>query len=318
MTDGTVYVTDFYPLDAARCAATPQHGQSFDLFLVSSSAESGILDEPAARAAIDAARPQSSTCDASFVSIGCLGLFAAILEFERSGARRARLLLLESPAAFVQETLDIAGLGVGGDGFVAQEVSYVVEMGRQPQAGALRVAFCQVLAREPTLGGTAKFASRIHRSLMWLTQRYPDSALVTFDNGSKWARRLAQMLAAVAGDQLPPPAAWLPTVEVNLRHFMTARPVLDLLTHLSRARSGPFVLTCLGAGGRFGLLAMCPDAGPSEICRWRELPLAMGAISLRRDGPAMSGPRAQILYTRKEYFGRGDFYFKWALDLSRM
>jgi hypothetical protein len=32
----------------------------------------------------------------------------------------------------------------------------------------------------------------------------------------------------------------------------------------------------------------------------------------------MSGPRSQILYTRKEYYGRGDFYFKWTLDLSRM
>jgi hypothetical protein len=318
MTDGAVYVTDFYPLDAVRCGASPQRAQSFDLFLVSSSAETGILAEPAARAAIEAAYPRSSKCAASFVSIGCLGLFAGILEFQRSGARRARLLLLESPAAFVQETLDIAGLGAGGDGFVAQDVSYVVELGRHPQAGALRIASCQLLAREPTLGGTAKFASGIRRSLTRLTQRYPDSALVTFDNGSRWARRLAEMLAGVVGDELPPPAAWLPTVEVNLLHFMTARPVLDLIAHLSLARSGPLVLTCLGAGGRFGMLTMCPDVGPNDICPRGEPPLEMGPIAITRGAPLMSGPRSQILYTRKEYYGRGDFYFKWTLDLSRM
>ncbi|MGP8431858.1 hypothetical protein ACT2FY_00770 [Paraburkholderia fungorum] len=319
MSASAVYITNFYPLADRRAAPTREDG-AFDLFIVSSSAETGILSEPAAIDAIDAAWPLPHAGAARFVSIGCAGLFAGILEFERSGAQRARLLLLESPAGFVQATLDLAGLGAGGDGFVAQDVACIVELSRDPQPGALRVAECRLLAREPTLAGTAKLASRIRANLLELLRRYPGSALVSFDNGSEWARRLAQMLAALCGEEgLPRVGAWLPTVEVELRHFMTVRPVLDLIAHRQRAQTAPLVLTCLGAGGRFGLLALVPDSAVAAPRENGVPPLELGTVTpVRGDAAPLGQALSSMLYTREEYYGRDDFYFKWTLDLSRI
>jgi hypothetical protein len=328
MSGRAVYLTDFYPLTDVQNAKSTRDGQAFDLFLVSSSAEIGILSEPAAIDAIDAARPVPGACATHFVSIGCAGLFAGILEFERSGAMRARLLLLERPAAFVQATLDASGLGAGGDGFIAQDAACIVELGRDLQAGALRVAACELLARESTLAGTAKFAARVGGHLCRLLRRYPGCRLVSFDNGSEWARRLAQMLMALSGgDGLPLVSGWLPTVEVEMRHFMTVRPVLDLIAHRQHARTAPLVMTCLGAGGRFGILALTPDAKSAEPCERQEReqrrarvepPLDLGTLSLTRSGQPMALPRSQMLYTRKEYYGRDNFYFKWTIYPSRI
>jgi len=283
-----------------------------DGFLVTSSAEIEIVDQAAAAAVIDAVRPISATGPDGFVSIGCVGFFACVLEFMQSSARDARILLLETPSAFVQDTLDLAKIG-GSDGFIAQDISFVVDISRTPEPDALRIYCCEILARSRELSGTAKLASRVFKRMNEIKKELPGAEFVSFENSSEWSRRLAQSLVAVAS-QGGEPLSWLPSIENGHRHFMTVRPLLDLTANIELARERPLVLACLGAGGRFGIIALGPDVGDSQFDTRAAIPKDLGEIVFRAPRPEPANIPRDIRYVREEFYGHDNFYFRWTLQ----
>ncbi|MBV8753552.1 MAG: hypothetical protein JO309_01590 [Pseudonocardiales bacterium] len=310
-----IYITNLQPVTREVLESSSLRDEHFELFLVTSSAEIDIVNQSAAMRVINAVRPKLHQEAISFLSIGCAGLFACILEFLQTDARNARVLLLETPADFVQATLDLANIGTGGDGFIAQDVSYVVDLSRSPAAGALRVAYCEILARPPALSGTAKLAVRILTRLRAIMREFPEARVVTFENCSEWSRRLAQTLSVLApleGVTLD----WLPSVENDRQHFMTVRPLLDLAANLSNARMRPLVLTCLGAGGRFGILALSPDHDCGKVATATGMPKHLGQVVVRRSDRDTRGAPQKIFYMQNEYYGLENFYFKWNVDLE--
>ena len=128
-----LYLSQISQISAAEALAEQRAelaDQSLELLIVSSSGEIEIMATAEARAVVRATLPHPAA-PVVFVSVGCSGLYASVLEFIQSGAQKARVLLLESPAAFVQSTLDHAGMGADGDGFVAQDVSFCFTLSYQ-------------------------------------------------------------------------------------------------------------------------------------------------------------------------------------------
>lgn len=302
--------------DASAAQLAELADQSLELLIVSSSGEIEIMATAEARAVVRAALPHPAA-PVVFVSVGCSGLYASVLEFIQSGAQKARVLLLESPAEFVQSTLDHAGMGADGDGFVAQDVSFCFTLSYQATPLAWHVQYCAIFARPASISGTARLASKVLSQMANLLQEQPDARLVTFENCSEWSRRLAQMMNALCPQYaLPPVAEWLPTVENKQHHYMTVRPLLDLAALEPLARQQPIILSCLGAGGRFGviLLSTCEHLRSTHFALPEAQPFTLEVPELVPDlKSAQEAEPRIVLYAQREYFGRDNFYFKWRL-----
>lgn len=285
-------------------------------YIVTSSAEIDIVRTPRAREVIEACRPQGFDGEIALVSIGCAGLFASILRFMDTPARSARILALETPSDFVQHTLDSASLGQGGDGFVAQDTAYVLDLSKSPIGAIAQVGHCEILSRPGCFAGTSKLARQFIGRLDDLRAGFPGARVVTFENVSEYAQRLMQAVRNTLGpsDQ----AAFEQTIEADERHFMTVRPLLDLAHNMARTPDQPLIVTCLGAGGRVGILAVTPLAQPHRSgTHWFARPETrhMGGLPLTAGlPPPDTNAPAQLAYMDRAYFGRSNFYFEWTLS----
>jgi hypothetical protein len=270
-----------------------------DMVIITSSAEVGVLAEPLARSIIAATAGPAFVGEQSFVSVGCAGVYAAILEFLRSDAQTARILALEAPRDHVQQRLDAAGLGPDGAGFIAQEVACLMEVSRRPEGLAIPINHCEILARPASMGGTATLAGMVSRRLAELQLSFPGLAIVDFQNVSDWARGLATLVrgACPTGGR-----RWLGSIETDNRHYMSARPLLDLMR---LAGSGPLLVGCLGAGGRLGLMVA---GGDGTRRPWPEVERRCHATTI-----LSAAESAAPLYMDRAFFGRSNFYFHWSL-----
>ncbi|WP_321818277.1 MULTISPECIES: hypothetical protein [unclassified Paraburkholderia] len=289
-------------------------GFDTELCLVTSSAEVGILGVEQALALLRRFYPSAADARSAFVSIGCAGFFGCVLEFLASDAESATLVLLETPSWFVQETLDGAGVGYGGDGFIAKDSACVVRLGRTPRANALRIDFCTILAKPARLLGTVSLAREIVGCLAALYRSHPALQVVTFANVSAWSQRLVQLVDMHCPEiGLSGSMSWMPSVESDATHYMSVRPLLDLRAHEAQARERPLLLTCLGAGGRLGMLLVAPPDAPHVPHPSRAAPLPIHSVPAPHRQTARSASR-DVLYAKPEYFGQRDFYFKWNFD----
>lgn len=318
------YVTAFHPIEAGGLPQGLSYGAGIDLFIVTSSAEIDIVHEPQARQLINACTPQGCEGEIVFISIGCAGVFASVLEFvKRSTAQRCRILALETPVSFVQHTLDVSRLGDGGDGFVAQEAACVVDLSKHREGAIAKIDHCEILARPKTFGGTAEFGKQLVHCLEALSARLPEAEVVTFQNTSLWAQRLYQLVALrLRGNEALAVERWLPTTECDERHFMTVRPLLDIRHHLTEDRSRPLIVTCLGAGGRLGVMALQRLNG--EVTHNVDLSLDLASCFgtsdchdlgevLLSDETSQSSLPERLRYTDNEFYGRYNFYFHWTI-----
>ncbi len=276
-----------------------------DMLIVTSSAEAAVMGEPQARAMVAAILPPGFAGPRAFVSVGCAGVYAAILEFLGSGAASARILALEAPRAYVQLRLDAAGLGPQGAGFVAQEAACVLDVTRGPEGEGPPVSRCEILARPSHMGGTAVLAGEVARRIAEMSAEIPGLSVVDFENVSAWARGLSALVRmGLTGHPAADPARWLPSAEQDERHFMTVRPLLDLMRLKDRLNdSGPLLLSCLGAGGRLGMMVV----GEAPPRPWPTVE--------RRSMEALPpGEPGLPAYMDRRFFGRDNFYFHWNLE----
>lgn len=269
----------FADLDGKPLGEQPPTEQP-EALIVTSSAEIGVLRSPRAQAILARAGAARIALH-SFVSVGCAGVFAALFEARRLGVKSARILALEAPRAHVQARLDAAGLQY----FEAQETACVMDLSCQPVGLALPIGHCEILARPDTMGGTAALAARIAQRLRQHQSAIPGLSVVDFENTSDWARGLAHLVRL----HLPAPATgWLGSVETDRRHYMSARPILDLMRHHP---DGPLLLGCLGAGGRLGICTVGHPAPLSPVARPECLTQASGPARPRALGAAIHRPR---------------------------
>lgn len=292
----TCYISGLHRWDGTGFGPDFRAEAPCDMLVVTSSAELGVMAEPMARLIVSRCAGEGFRGQRSFVSVGCAGVYAGVLEFLHGDAQSARILALEAPRAYVQSRLDRAGLGGPGTGFVAQEVACVIELSRKPEGLARPISHCEILARPAHIGGTAMLAATVARRIAALRADMPDLSVVDFQNVSDWARGLAHLVRRTERDA---GAGWLASVEVDQRHYMTARPILDLMRWTDR---GPLLVGCLGAGGRLGLLVA---DHPERRGGW-PAPERLTRGAANEDAPP--------LYMDRAFFGRNNFYFQWNLE----
>lgn len=312
--------TDCFITSMAPYGAPLAETAGIDEYIVTSSAEIDIVRTPRAQQVIEECRPKGHTGEIALVSIGCAGLFASILRFMNGPSQTARILALETPSDFVQHTLDSANLGQGGDGFVAQDTAYILDLSKSAQGAMARIGHCEILSRPGCFAGTSKLAARFIDRLDTLKQGFPGARVVTFENVSEYARRLMQAVINTLGETAK--AEFAQTIEQDERHFMTVRPLLDLSHNMSCIPDQPLIVTCLGAGGRVGILAVTPELHKptmKPVCapHWFAQPEThhMGALPLT---PGLTPPDtdapARLAYMDRAFFGRSNFYFEWTLS----
>lgn len=293
-----------------------------DLLMVTSSGEIGMLAAPSSRDWLRALTHSSPQAHVHMVSIGCASVVACVLEFMHSSACLAHVLVTESPPDWVQSTLDAAGVGAGGDGFKAQDVAYVLTLTRSavaPTTDSVKLLYSNLLSRNASMGGTAQLAARMASVVVDLHQQYPNLGVVRFDNGSQWSHYLDRLVDVLVQRQgLPGTQDWLDSVECDLRHYMCARPLLDWQAHAGTMCKAPLLLSCLGAGGRLGLLVIGSGAlQTSGLPVPPPLPMDIAPPHANWWRGDRDPPR-DVLYAQREYFGRQQFYFRWRLTREHL
>ena len=205
--------------------------------------------------------------------------------------------------------LDRAGVGVGGDGFVAEEISCLVDLGRQPKPGAFTVDYCTILSGAASLGSTSRLVSQLASLYGKLLGARPDARCVTFENASRWSGYVAQLFFSTLAHNDVPTFSWLESVEQGARHYMTARPALDLIANEAFAHERPLLLSALGAGGRIGVLMLVPQHYESV----QDLPIGLSHDFGQAEIVTHGHMEDIVHYVQKKYYGRTNFYFKWGI-----
>ena len=310
------FITGMAPWDGALPCS-----ERIEDYVVTSSAEIGIVGTARAQQIIRTCAPQRRAGNGRaipLISIGCAGLYAAILRFIESPAQSVRILALESPCEFVQATLDQARLGQGGDGFIAQDVAHVLDLSKSPDRAIARIAHCEIMSRPDCFAGTAKLARHFVDRIEGFHALWSELRVVTFENVSPYARRLMQAVQnEMGGGQR---RRFLDTIERDERHFMTVRPMLDMKRHMGGTCASPLVISCLGAGGRIGVIAITAPTDTSasfaprpDACLPQSLFLGDFACIEPPFPPALRQP-ATLHYMDRSYFGRANFFFEWSIN----
>ncbi|MGL6211540.1 MAG: hypothetical protein ACRC14_17095 [Paracoccaceae bacterium] len=309
------YITGMAPWDAPLPCA-----DGIEEYVVTSSAEIGIVSTARAQHIIRTCAPVRRIGTARaipLISIGCAGLYAAVLRFIESPAQSVRILALESPCEYVQATLDQARLGQGGDGFIAQDVAHVLDLSKSPDHAIARIAHCEIMSRPDCFAGTAKLARRFVDRMEGFHALWSELRVVTFENVSPYARYLMQAVQNEMGSGQR--RRFLDTIERDERHFMTVRPMLDMECHMGGTCVSPLVISCLGAGGRIGVIAITSADDTSAAlapgpggCLPQSVFLGDVACIEPTLPPAPRQPAA-LHYMDRSYFGRANFFFEWSI-----
>ncbi|AVV37535.1 MULTISPECIES: hypothetical protein [Pantoea] len=236
--------------------APGEGAEGLDLILFCSSGELGVMQQQD----IAAWSRQQAFCQLSprraFVSLACASWYAALLEFERSPCRHAEIWVIESPASFIQERLDCAGLGHGGAGLTVQPgIARMVLQKCQAKHGELVLEACALFAKPAGLRGTEQL---IKRYGAWLAAGLGDdhaAGWVSFAIATGWSD---QLLAGLSHwfPQLMERLTRLPSMETDTVHLLAIKPLHELHREIAQRHSGTLFITTLAAGGRIGCVVV--------------------------------------------------------------
>ncbi|RRW67866.1 hypothetical protein EGJ48_19355 [Pantoea dispersa] len=236
--------------------APGEGAKALDLILFCSSGELGVMQQQD----IAAWSQQQTFCQPSprraFVSLACASWYAALLEFERSPCHHVEIWVIESPASFIQERLDCAGLGHGGEGLTVQPgIARMVLQKCQAKPGEVVLEACALFAKPAGLRGTEQL---IKRYGAWLAAGLGDdraAGWVSFAIATGWSD---QLLAGLLHwfPQLMGQLTRLPSMETDTLHLLAIKPLHELHRNVAQCRSGALFMTTLAAGGRIGCVVV--------------------------------------------------------------
>ncbi|MDR2031422.1 MAG: hypothetical protein LBP86_04000 [Azoarcus sp.] len=235
-----------------------------------SSAELGVMSEPDNLRGTAMLRHIYPSARHVFVSMGCLGLHAAILEILRAGVEDALLFLIESPLPYIQARFDASGIGLGGEGMLAAGGAAFLYFARGADADSLEVASTAILAKPGVPLGTAQLLGKLKEYIGQLVARQGAIDTVSFWNRSRWCDYLSRGFDSMVRPLFPPESALLDSLETTEDiHYMTLKPLLEIQRYWPGRKAHPLLLMTLGAGGRIGALEVCAPGTAARVA-WRE------------------------------------------------
>lgn len=293
------------------------------------SCEATLLGHPVTAAVANAVMAHWPEAVHQVVSLGCLGLYAAVRQVRAQQPRAALVFVYEVPGDLVQHRLDGLGLGVGADprGMVAEEGIACIPLQREDVAtagpGDLRLLECEIVAKRPTISGTRQMLQDLDQRLRPLLPTLDH--WIMFDVRAHWSNFLVRWFNARFCDELARVNV-LPSSEPGREHRLSYKPALELATHRGQVEPQQRLgVSSVGVGGRFGWMvfsatALAPSA-PAAVptgegrrgraARWQPRGSATGHETLGAtagDGLLCAEPR---------HMGQRNAYFVWPLAPRR-
>lgn len=281
-----------------------------ELILFCSSGEVEVLQQPwvvewMAREARRGTPPRRA-----FVSMACASWYAAVLEFMRSDCRSAEIWVIEACADFIQERLDCAGLGGGGEGLLANGGVACISLRKgDARENDVRLDDCALFSKPAGLRGTELLIKRYAQWLLAHQCGDERADWVSFAIETHWSRQLQAGLALWGKDAMRTLVSQ-PSLEQGKDHYMALKPLHELAAHLQRPLVRPLILTTLAAGGRIGcaIFRVCGDEAVNAAPAGDILPIRLPLVAL----PSGAPPR----YCERQYRYRDNEYFLTELDES--
>ncbi|MBF4801474.1 hypothetical protein [Aeromonas hydrophila] len=279
-----------------------------ELILFCSSGEVEVLQQPWMVEWMSREERRMTPPRRAFVSMACASWYAAMLEFMRSDCCSAEIWVIEACVDFIQERMDCAGLGRGGEGLLARGGVACISLRKvDSREHGVRLAACALFAKPAGLQGTELL---IKRYAQWISaHQYGNEHAdwVSFSIETHWSRQLLAGLALWGKDTMGS-LVTLPSLEQGKDHYMALKPLHELATHLQRPLVRSVILTTLAAGGKIGCAIFSNAEGEpmnmlSDICPIR-LPFTVLPAGVR--------PR----YCERAYRYRDNEYFLTELDES--
>jgi len=267
MSDIVMRALHIFPLTSSgrlpeSLPAPGEGAENLDLILFCSSGELGVLQQKDIADWTSRKIDRQHGPECVFVSLACASWYAALLEFERSPCRHAELWVIEAPTSFIQERLDCAGLGSGGEGLSVQPgIARMILQKCQAKPGEQVLDVCALLAKPAGMRGTEQLVKRYGQWLADGLSGYSDADWVSFTIATDWS---TQLLAGLSRwfPQVMDRLSMLPSMETDIMHLMAMKPLYELRRELAKARQRPLFVTTLAAGGRIGCVRVRTAAPP--------------------------------------------------------
>ena len=207
-------------------------------------------------------------------------------------------------------------MGAGGDGFVAQDVAYVLDLQKFPEGALARIEHCEIMSRPSCFAGTSKLARNFLARLEELDSICPDARIVTFENVS--GLRPSIDASGEGRCELSRAAPVPRDGRAGRTAFYDLRPLLDLQKQMAEDSLRPLIVTCLGAGGRIGMFAVTPmDVSMAErsvMQMWPMPQIDAHFIEVRGQPTPPPDQPMELCYMNRAYFGRENFCFEWSIN----
>lgn len=312
-----------------------------------SAGEVGVLLDPLV---IEFHQWLNKQCQVTFISAACTSLHAGILDFYHSDLAATLVISLELDKSFQQGCLNSLGIGndseqdgldvVPGVGFIAL---YRSQAGKQPAPNELVVEQCQLFSQQGGITGTQQLIHQLYQALKDLPE---DVLPVSFDICSNWGKSLLLGLNSRLATHRRP-VDWLSSIETCQRHYLSLKPLFELLLYKEKLKQNSLLLFTLGGGGRVGMLQLAtyvnnkankkadskaaanvaanaaapgklPEASFEHQSLVKDIDGYKLAMSLLRDDKSAyyQQIRATLKYPHSRYRGKDNHYFKWQIGLN--
>lgn len=256
-----------------------------------------------------------------FVGSACTSFHAAVLSFSKCSEAEALILNLELGKERQQECLDSLGIGVGPDQdgldvLVGVAATWICR--EYCETHLCQISSCDILSQAPSLSGAPDLVKSIKQVIS--TSSSDDTRVVSFDIRSKWAKGLLK------GFSHSDKASWLPSIEEDGWHYLSIKPLSELISYYIEEKVTDLWLLTLGGGGRVGCLKIdIPSPNfqgfLSRLVNVEKLALEDAYIdfsSAQHLGDTLgqdylSHIREALRYPKRIYRGRHNQIFDWVL-----
>ncbi|WP_444930795.1 hypothetical protein ACJJIF_03140 [Microbulbifer sp. SSSA002] len=308
-------------LQALRC-----HLDKFDLlpeliYVVSAGEANVLQDKRVVEFIADLEDDGHKIC---FVGSACTSFHAAVLSYSKCSERDALILNLELGKERQQECLDSLGIGVGPDQdglnvLVGVSATWVCR--EYCDSHLCQISSCDILSQAPSLSGGPELIKSIKQIIA--TNSNCDTQVVSFDIRSRWAKGLLKGFADTER------STWLPSIEEDGWHYLSIKPLAELIRYYVEQKMTDLWLLTLGGGGRVGCLKIDVPSAKfqgllSRLINVETLVLEDAYIDFnaaQHMGETVEQDhllliREALRYPKRIYRGRHNQIFDWALNAS--
>ena len=258
-----------------------------------------------------------------FISAACVSLHGALLEFSNSKRENGLIIILELSQDIQQACLNSLGVGIEPeqDGLTVVAGVGCVQVSRKYLNGDLVVKDCQIFSQPLGLSGISFVINQLTEYLSGVES---DVIPVSFNIQSCWGKKLLKGLTSKP--QISQAIqSWLPSFEESGLHYLSLKPLHELIKYKSKLDTHSLLIITLGGGGRVGCLHLSGDKTSTsnltkasfnryslddDLDSYRQA----AKLKVNNHDEFYQQIRTTLKYPRAQYRGIHNHYFQWELS----